>query len=129
MTARTGRDPGSTYAELTERFGTPAYRRIDAPASPERKAVLAKLSSADVKATELAGEPIRGVLTEAPGNGAPIGGVKVVAEHGWFAARPSGTEDIYKLYAESLRGEEHLERILAEGQEVVDAALAAGERA
>ena len=127
MTARSGRDPGAAHAELTERFGTPAYRRIDAPASPERKAVLAKLSSGDVKATELAGEPIRTVLTEAPGNGAPIGGVKVVAEHGWFAARPSGTEDIYKLYAESLRGEEHLERILVEAQEVVDAALAAGE--
>jgi phosphoglucomutase len=127
MTARSGRDPGAAHAELTERFGTPAYRRIDAPASPERKAVLAKLSSSDVKATELAGEPIRTVLTEAPGNGAPIGGVKVVAEHGWFAARPSGTEDIYKLYAESLRGEEHLERILVEAQEVVDAALAAGE--
>ena len=129
MTARSGRDPGAAHAELTERFGTPAYRRIDAPASPERRAVLAKLSSDDVKATELAGEPIRTVLTEAPGNGAPIGGVKVVAEHGWFAARPSGTEDIYKLYAESLRGEEHLERILVEAQEVVDAALAAGEGA
>ncbi|HWT23830.1 MAG TPA: phosphoglucomutase (alpha-D-glucose-1,6-bisphosphate-dependent) [Solirubrobacteraceae bacterium] len=124
----TGRDPGAWYAELTERFGTPVYRRIDAPASPERKAVLAKLSSDDVTASELAGEPIRAVLTEAPGNGAAIGGVKVVAEHGWFAARPSGTENIYKLYAESLRGEEHLERILAEAQEVVDAALAAGER-
>jgi phosphoglucomutase len=128
MTARTGRDPGAAYAELTERFGTPVYRRIDAPASPERKAVLAELSSDDVNATDLAGEPIRAVLTKAPGNDAPIGGVKVVAEHGWFAARPSGTENIYKLYAESLRGEEHLERILAEAQEVVDAALAAGER-
>jgi phosphoglucomutase len=127
MTACSGRDPGAAYAELTQRFGTPAYRRVDAPASPERKAVLAKLAGDDVKATELAGEPIRTVLTEAPGNGAPIGGVKVVAEHGWFAARPSGTEDIYKLYAESLRGEEHLERILVEAQEVVDAALAAGE--
>jgi phosphoglucomutase len=127
MTARSGLDPGAAYAELTERFGTPAYRRIDAPASPERKAVLAKLSSDDVKATELAGEEIRAVLTEAPGNGAPIGGVKVVAENGWFAARPSGTEDIYKLYAESMRGEEHLERILVEAQEVVDAVLAAGE--
>ena len=127
MTARSGRDPGAAYAELTERFGTPAYRRIDAPASPERKAVLAKLAEEDVRATELAGEPITAVLTKAPGNGAPIGGVKVVAEHGWFAARPSGTEDIYKLYAESLRDEEHLERILVEAQEVVDAALAAGE--
>jgi phosphoglucomutase len=129
MTARSGRDPGAAYQELTERFGTPVYKRVDAPASPERKAVLAKLSSDDVTASELAGEPIVDVLTEAPGNGAPIGGVKVVAEHGWFAARPSGTENIYKLYAESLRGEEHLERILSEAQEVVDAALAAGERA
>ncbi|MFL5643008.1 MAG: phosphoglucomutase (alpha-D-glucose-1,6-bisphosphate-dependent) [Chloroflexota bacterium] len=129
ITARSGRDPGAAYQELTERFGTPVYKRVDAPASPERKAVLAKLSSDDVTATELAGEAIVDVLTEAPGNGASIGGVKVVAEHGWFAARPSGTENIYKLYAESLRGEEHLERILAEAQEVVDAALAAGERA
>jgi phosphoglucomutase len=126
ITARTGRDPGAAYAELTERFGTPVYRRIDAPASAERKAVLAQLSSDDVRASELAGEPIRAVLTEAPGNGAPIGGVKVVAEHGWFAARPSGTEDIYKLYAESLRDEQHLERILAEAQDVVDAAVQAG---
>jgi phosphoglucomutase len=123
ITARTGRDPGVAYGELTERFGTPAYRRIDAPASPARKAALAKLSSADVSASELAGDPITAVLTEAPGNGAPIGGLKVVSEGGWFAARPSGTEDIYKLYAESLRGEEHLERILAEAQEVVDAAV------
>ena len=128
ITARSGRDPGAAYAELTERFGTPVYRRIDAPASAERKAVLAKLSADDVEASELAGEPIVAILTEAPGNGAPIGGVKVVAEHGWFAARPSGTEDIYKLYAESRKGEEHLERILAEAQQVVDAALAAGER-
>jgi phosphoglucomutase len=126
ITARTGRDPGAAYAELTERFGTPVYRRIDAPASAERKAVLAQLSSDDVRASELAGEPIRAVLTEAPGNGAPIGGVKVVAEHGWFAARPSGTEDIYKLYAESLRDEQHLERILAEAQDAVDAAVQAG---
>jgi phosphoglucomutase len=123
ITARTGRDPGAAYAELTERFGTPAYKRIDAPADAARKAALAKLSSADVTASELAGEPITAVLTEAPGNGAPIGGLKVVSEHGWFAARPSGTEDIYKLYAESLRGEEHLERIIVEAQEVVDAAV------
>jgi len=128
MTARSGRDPGAAYRELTQRFGTPVFRRIDTPASAERKAVLRTLSKDDVQATELAGEPIREVLTEAPGNGAAIGGVKVVAEHGWFAARPSGTEDIYKLYAESLRGEEHLERIITEAQEVVDAALAAGGR-
>jgi phosphoglucomutase len=128
ITARSGRDPGAAYAELTERFGTPVYRRVDAPASAERKAVLARLSADDVEAEELAGEPIRAILTDAPGNGAPLGGVKVVAEHGWFAARPSGTEDIYKLYAESRTGEQHLERILAEAQQVVDAALAAGER-
>jgi phosphoglucomutase len=125
ITGRTGRDPGAAYAELTERFGTPAYRRIDAPAPAERKAALARLSRDDVRAAELAGEPIRAVLTEAPGNGAAIGGLKVVAEHGWFAARPSGTEDIYKLYAESLRGEDHLEQILAEAQDVVDAAVEA----
>jgi phosphoglucomutase len=129
ITAKTGRDPGAAYAELTERFGTPVYRRIDAPASADRKAVLARLSSDDVQASELAGEPIRAVLTEAPGNGASIGGLKVVAETGWFAARPSGTEDIYKLYAESMQGEEHLERILAEAQQVVDGAIEAGERA
>jgi phosphoglucomutase len=129
ITAKTGRDPGAAYAELTERFGTPVYRRIDAPASPDRKAALGRLSADDVTASELAGEPIRAVLTEAPGNGASIGGLKVVAENGWFAARPSGTEDIYKLYAESMRDEEHLERILAEAQQVVDGAIEAGERA
>jgi phosphoglucomutase len=125
LTAKGGRDPGEAYAELTERFGSPAYRRIDAPAGAREKEVLARLSPEQVPATELAGEPIRDVLTTAPGNGAPIGGLKVVAEHGWFAARPSGTEDIYKLYAESLRGEEHLERILGEAQEVVASALRA----
>jgi phosphoglucomutase len=123
ITATTGRDPGAAYEALTERFGRPVYRRVDAPASPERKAVLARLSPEDVKASELAGEPILDVLTAAPGNGAPLGGVKVVSAGGWFAARPSGTEDIYKVYAESLRGEEHLERILAEAQRLVDAAL------
>lgn len=128
ITARTGRDPGVAYGELTERFGTPVYRRIDAPASAERKAALSRLSSKDVQASELAGEPIKAILTEAPGNGAPIGGLKVVAEHGWFAARPSGTEDIYKLYAESMIGEEHLERIIEEAQRLVDAAIGAGER-
>jgi phosphoglucomutase len=125
MTATTGRDPGAAYDALTERFGRPAYRRIDAPASPERKEVLGRLSPEQVTASELAGEPIGDVLTAAPGNDAPIGGVKVVAENGWFAARPSGTEDVYKLYAESFRGQEHLERILAEAQEMVDAALGA----
>jgi phosphoglucomutase len=118
MTARGGHDEA-----LAGRFGHPAYRRVDAPATPEQKAALGKLSPDHVTASELAGEPITGVLTTAPGNGAPIGGVKVTTEHGWFAARPSGTEDVYKVYAESFRGEEHLERILEEAGRVVDAAL------
>src|SRR5262249_57281356 len=99
LTARLGRDPGEVYGGLTERFGAPAYRRIDARATREQKEVLSRLSPDQVRAAELAGEPIRQVLTTAPGNGAPIGGLKVVAEHGWFAARPSGTEDVYKVYA------------------------------
>jgi phosphoglucomutase len=123
MTARGGRDPGDRYEALAGRFGHPAYRRVDAPATPEQKAALGKLSPDHVTASELAGEPITEVLTTAPGNGAPIGGVKVTTEHGWFAARPSGTEDVYKVYAESFRGEEHLERILEEAGRVVDAAL------
>jgi phosphoglucomutase len=123
MTARGGRDPGDRYEALAGRFGHPAYGRVDAPATPEQKAALGKLSPDHVTASELAGEPITGVLTTAPGNGAPIGGVKVTTEHGWFAARPSGTEDVYKVYAESFRGEEHLERILEEAGRVVDAAL------
>jgi len=122
MTARTGKDPGRLYAELTDRYGAPAYRRIDAPATPEQKRVLGSLSPESVTATELAGEPIRQVLNAAP-SGAPLGGVKVVTDSGWFAARPSGTEDVYKLYAESFKGSEHLERILEEAQAVVDAAL------
>ncbi len=122
MTARTGKDPARLYADLTERYGAPVYRRIDAPATPEQKRVLGGLSPEDVTATELAGEPITDVLTAAPA-GAPLGGVKVVTEHGWFAARPSGTEDVYKLYAESWGGEQHLERILEEAHAVVDAAL------
>jgi phosphoglucomutase len=122
MTARGG-DPGDRYRRLSDRFGSPAYRRVDAPATPEQKAALGKLSPDHVKASELAGEPITGVLTTAPGNGAAIGGVKVTTEHGWFAARPSGTEDVYKVYAESFLGEEHLERILDEAGQVVDAAL------
>jgi phosphoglucomutase len=123
MTARTGRDPGEAYAALTARFGSPAYRRIDAPASPDQKAVLARLSPEQVTARELAGEPITATLTAAPGNGAPIGGLKVVTEHAWFAARPSGTENVYKVYAESFLGEEHLARVIEEAQAVVTEAL------
>jgi phosphoglucomutase len=122
MTARTGRDPAQFYAELTESYGAPVYRRLDAPATSEQKKVLGGLSPNDVTATELAGEPITDVLTTAP-SGAPLGGVKVVTQGGWFAARPSGTEDVYKLYAESFNGEQHLGRILNEAQDLVDAAL------
>jgi phosphoglucomutase len=122
MTARTGKDPGRVYAELTDRYGAPAYRRIDAAATAEQKRILAGLSPDDVTAKELAGEPIAQVLTAAP-SGAPLGGVKVVTESGWFAARPSGTEDVYKLYAESFKGQQHLEQIVEEAQGVVDAAL------
>jgi phosphoglucomutase len=121
--ARTGRDPGEHYSELTARFGDPIYRRIDAPATPAQKAALKKLSPEMVTASELAGEPILAKLTRAPGNDAPIGGLKVVTENGWFAARPSGTEDIYKIYAESFLGEDHLERILSEARSIVSAAL------
>jgi phosphoglucomutase len=117
ITARTGEDPGKRYAGLTGRFGAPAYRRVDSPVTPEKKAALLELDSVD--ADTLAGEPIQDVLTNAPGNDAPIGGIKVVAEHGWFAARPSGTEDIYKLYAEALDGEERLEKIIDEAQEML----------
>jgi phosphoglucomutase len=126
ITARSGRDPGELYGELTERFGSPAYRRIDAPASAREKGILRALSAGQVRATELAGEPITGVLTAAPGNGAPIGGLKVTTAHGWFAARPSGTEAVYKLYAESFLGEEHLEALIEAAQELVRDALAAG---
>ncbi len=126
ITARTGRDPGELYRALTERFGNPAYRRIDAPATPAEKGILRSLSADQVRATELAGEPITGVLTTAPGNGAPIGGLKVTTEHGWFAARPSGTESVYKLYAESFRGEEHLRQLVEAAQSLVRDALAGG---
>jgi phosphoglucomutase len=124
MTARTGTDPGEVYRKLTERFGSPVYRRVDVAATSEEKAALGRLSSSDLRATELAGEPIREVLSTAPGNGAPIGGVKVVADHGWFAARPSGTEAVYKVYAESFLGAEHLELILDEAERIVQRALA-----
>ena len=124
ITARTGRDPGEHYRALTAQFGTPYYTRIDAPATPEEKRALERLSPSAVTAMELAGDPIVARLTRAPGNDAPIGGLKVVTEHGWFAARPSGTESIYKLYAESFRSESHLQAIVDEAQHIVRRALA-----
>lgn len=123
MTARMGRDPGELYQALTHEFGEPVYDRVEAPATPEQKRLLAQLSPQQITSTELAGEKIHSILTQAPGNGAPIGGLKVVTESGWFAARPSGTEDIYKIYAESFRGAEHLHRIVDEAQAMVDDAL------
>jgi len=126
ITARSGKDPGEHYRELAADFGTPCYARIDAPATPEEKARLEKLSPESVTASELAGEPILDRLTRAPGNNAPIGGLKVVAASGWFAARPSGTENIYKIYAESFRDEQRLEAILAEARRIVGHALAGG---
>jgi phosphoglucomutase len=125
ITARMGRDPGEIYHDLTREFGDPVYDRVEAPASVEQKKRLAKLSADQVKGTELAGEKIRKVLTRAPGNDASIGGLKVIAQSGWFAARPSGTEDIYKIYAESFRGADHLHRIIEEAQALVSDALAA----
>jgi phosphoglucomutase len=124
MTARTGSDPGKIYAELAAEFGAPEYDRTDVKATPEQKAKLGKLSPEQIKTKDLAGEPITNVLSNAPGNNAPIGGVKVEAAGGWFAARPSGTENIYKIYAESFRGAEHLKQIQEEAQSIVDAALA-----
>ena len=125
MTAVTGKDPGDHYAALEERFGKPIYERIDAPANAEEKAALSKLSPEQVEATELAGEAIVAKLTEAPGNGAAIGGLKVVTENGWFAARPSGTEAIYKIYAESFQGKKHLAQIQKEARAIVSAAFRA----
>jgi phosphoglucomutase len=123
ITARTGKDPGEHYQELTAEFGTPYYTRIDAPATPEQKTRLGKLSPEVVVAAELAGEPITAKLTAAPGDGAPIGGLKVVTANGWFAARPSGTENIYKIYAESFKDQGHLDAILSEAQGIVTEAL------
>ena len=127
MKARTGEDPGEVYAELAERFGAAAYKRTDVAATPSEKDVLKRLSPSRSRATSSRASRSSAVLTEAPGNGAPIGGLKVVAEHGWFAARPSGTEDVYKVYAESLDGEERLERIVEEAEQIVG--RGAGERA
>ena len=125
ITARLGRDPGEIYQELTREFGEPVYDRVEAPASPAEKQRLEQLSTREIRSSELAGEKIETILTQAPGNGAPIGGLKVMTASGWFAARPSGTEDIYKIYGESFLGATHLRRILAEAQAIVDAALAA----
>jgi phosphoglucomutase len=128
ITARTGKDPGEHYRELTTEFGTPYYRRIDAPATPEQKARLQQLKPEAVKQSDLGGEPITAKLTRAPGNQAPIGGLKVIAKSGWFAARPSGTENIYKIYAESFKSESHLKAILSEAEEMVNNALNSEER-
>ena len=126
ITARMGRDPGELYGDLTRELGEPIYDRVEASATPAQKAQLAKLSARQVTIKELAGEPILSVLTQAPGNGAALGGLKVASKSGWFAARPSGTEDIYKIYAESFLGKEHLARILEEAQAIVTKALAVG---
>jgi phosphoglucomutase len=128
ITARMDRDPGEIYRELTREFGEPVYDRVEAPATPEQKEILGRLSPHQVRTTDLAGERILAILTRAPGNGAPIGRLKVMAESGWFAARPSGTENIYKIYAESFRGADHLRRILEEAQAIVSDALAVDRR-
>jgi len=121
--ARVGRDPGEIYRKLEDELGVAFADRVEAPATAEQKSLLANLSPEQVQCTELAGEAIQRILAKAPGNGAALGGLKVVAEDGWFAARPSGTEDIYKIYAESFTGEDHLRRIVAEAQAIVDRAL------
>src|SRR5262249_32753912 len=123
IVAQTGKDPSEHYQELATKLGTPYYRRIDAPATPALKARLGRLSADAVRTSTLAGEPITAKLTRAPGNDAPIGGVKVVAQRGWFAARPSGTETVYKLYAESFKDQAHLDAIISEAQEIVSSAL------
>ena len=121
--AKTGRDPGELYADLEDQFGASVYERIDAPATLEQKAILKKLSAEMITAGDLAGETILAIHTRAPGNQAPLGGVKVVTENGWFAARPSGTEDVYKIYAESFNGRIHLEQIQKEAREIVGKAF------
>jgi phosphoglucomutase len=119
-----GKDPGEVYRDLTHELGDPVYERIDAPATPQQKAALAGLSPSDIHATEVGGQPILKILTNAPGDGNPIGGIKVIAKDGWFAARPSGTEEIYKIYAESFVGQDHLRQIEEEAQTIVSATLA-----
>jgi phosphoglucomutase len=128
MTARTGSDPGKLYQQITRELGEPVFERIDAEATPAEKAALARLTATDLSMTELAGEPITAVLTSAPGDGRPIGGIKVITEHGWFAARPSGTESLYKLYAESFKSREHLSRIQEEARAVIQKALRTASR-
>jgi phosphoglucomutase len=129
LTARTGRDPGENYRALEREFGECLFERIDAPATSQQKEILERLSPQQVRSTELAGEKIQTVLMHAPGNGEPIGGVKVMTENGWFAARPSGTEEIYKIYAESFRGAQHLRCIVEQAQTIVgEAFAAAGQR-
>jgi phosphoglucomutase len=126
ITAKMGSDPGQIYNELTREFGDPVYDRVEAPATPDQKELLSKLSPQQVKFTELAGEKIQTIITHAPGNGASIGGMKVITQNGWFAARPSGTENIYKIYAESFSGTDHLHSILEEAQAIVNDAIKAG---
>ena len=126
ITARMGRDPGEIYSDLASEFGESVYERIDAPASPEQKAILGKLSAEQIKIKDMAGEKIQSILTNAPGNGASIGGLKITTASGWFAARPSGTENVYKIYAESFRGTDHLKRIQMEAQTIVSDTLAGG---
>jgi phosphoglucomutase len=129
ITARLGKDPGEIYSELTNDLGDPVYERIDAPATLEQKAALEKLSPANIHATEIGGEKIEQILTNAPGDGSPIGGIKVITKNGWFAARPSGTEEIYKIYAESFVGRDHLRRIQQEAQTMVSETLSQNSRA
>lgn len=125
ITAKTGSDPGVLYGQLTAELGEPCYARVDAPASASQKAVLKNLSAEQIATKELAGQPITAILSHAPGNGAPIGGVKVTAADGWFAARPSGTEEVYKIYAESFRDEAHLAAIQEDARQIVGKAFAA----